>query len=143
MRKKKNLKRELKSIYQRINNHNTTNDRGHDLINNNSHAVGEMSLQRSFKNKTLENCKLIQKLDVVRDTAVELGFFEDRCTAYGFTSDIEKFEILQRIWPRPDILDFVYDEERTYFNLYKFLEGKDRIALYIRSYSILAGASKI
>ena len=102
-----------------------------------------MSLQRSFKNKTLENCKLIQKLDVVRDTAVELGFFEDRCTAYGFTSDIEKFEILQRIWPRPDILDFVYDEERTYFNLYKFLEGKDRIALYIRSYSILAGASKI
>ena len=53
-------------------------------------------------------------------------FFEDRCTAYGITSDIEKFEIIQRIWPRPDILDFVeaYDEDRTYCNLYKFLEGK-------------------
>ena len=123
---KNNLKRELQSIYCRINNDNTTNGRGHDLINNSSHPVGEMSLQRSFKNKTLENCKLFQKLDVVRDPAVELRFFEDRCTAYGITSDIEKFEILQRIWPRQDILDFVeaYDEERTYFNLYKFLQGK-------------------
>ena len=123
---KNNLKRELRSIYQRINNNNTTNDRGHDLIKNNSHTVGEISLQRSFKNKIMENCELFQKLDVVRDPAVELRFFEDRCTAYGITSDIEKFEILQRIWPRPDILDFVeaYDEERTYFNLYKFLQGK-------------------
>ena len=77
---KNNLKRELKSIYQRINNNNTTSDRGHDLINNNSHSVGEISLQRSFKTKTLENCKLFQKLDVVRDPAVELRFFEDSCT---------------------------------------------------------------
>ena len=85
-----------------------------------------MTLQKSFKNKNLENCKLFQKLDIVRDPAVELRFFEDGCTAYGITSDTEKFKILQRIRPRPDILDFfeAYDKYRTYYNLFKFLEGK-------------------
>ena len=35
-------------------------------------------------------------------------------------------EILQRIWPRADIIGFVeaHDEETTYYNLFKFLGGK-------------------
>ena len=85
-----------------------------------------MTLQMSFWNKTLENSLLFKKLDVVRDPAVELRFFEDKCTAYEITSDIEKFKIIQRIGPRLDILDFfeAYDEDRTYYNIYKYLEGK-------------------
>ena len=57
---------------------------------------------------------------------MELRFFADRCTAYGITSDMEKFKILQRIWPRSDIIDFVetHDEDRKYNSLVKFLQGK-------------------
>ena len=45
----------------------------------------------------------------------------------ALTTAREKFEILQRIWPRTHIKDFVeaHDEERTCsLNLFKFLEGK-------------------
>ena len=79
-----------------------------------------------MKQRTLENCKLFSQIESIRDPVIELRFFEDRCSTYGITDDTEKFEILQRIWPRPDIIDFVeaYDEDRTYYNLFKFLEGK-------------------
>ena len=126
LEQKHNLKNELKTIYSRINSNNTLNNSGPNLSNQTSHAVSETTIQRSFKSKTLENCKLFQKIEVVRDPAVELRFFADRCKAYGITSDIEKFEILYRIWPRADIIDFVetHDEDRTYHNLIKFLQGK-------------------
>ena len=126
LEQKHNLKNELKAIHSRINTNNTLNNSGSDLSNQTSHALGETSIQRSFKNKTLENCKLFQKIEIVRDPAVELRFFADRCRAYGITSDSEKFEILYRIWPRSDIIDFVetHDEDRTYHNLIKFLQGK-------------------
>ena len=126
LEKKNKLKNELKAIYRRLDTNKTINDSGLTLNNHTSHALGEMSTQISFKKKTLENCKLFQKIDAVRDPAVELRFFEDRCTAYGITSEMEKFEILQRIWPRSDIIDFVetHDEDRTYSSLVNFLQGK-------------------
>ena len=126
LEQKHNLKNELKAIHSRINTNNTLNNSGSDLSNQTSHALGETSIQRSFKSKTLENCKLFQKIEIVRDPAVELRFFADRCRAYGITSDSEKFEILYRIWPRSDIIDFVetHDEDRTYKSLIEFLRGK-------------------
>ena len=80
----------------------------------------------NFKQRTLENCKLFSNIKAVSDPVIELRFFEDRCKVYGINDDSEKFEILQRIWPRSDIIDFVelHDEERTYNNLIKFLQGK-------------------
>ena len=79
-----------------------------------------------MKQRTLANCKLFSKLEAIRDPVIVLRFSEDRCSTYGITDDTENFEIIQIIWPRPDIIDFVedYDEDRTYHNVFKFLEGK-------------------
>ena len=57
---------------------------------------------------------------------MELKFFNDRCKIYGITDNNEKFEILQRIWPRSDIIDFIetHDEDRTYKSLIEFLQSK-------------------
>ena len=79
-----------------------------------------------MKQRIIENCQLFSQIATVRYPTIELRLFEDRCRAYGITNDNEKFEILQKIWPQTDILDFVqaHDKERTYYNLYKFLESK-------------------
>ena len=79
-----------------------------------------------MKQRILENFKLCSQIKAIRHPVIELRFFEDRCSTYGITDDTEKFEILQRIWPRNHIIDFfeAYDEDRTYFNLFKFLEGQ-------------------
>ena len=44
----------------------------------------------------------------------------------AFLTIEKEIEILQRIWQRPDIIDFVdaYDDDRTFYILFKILEGK-------------------
>ena len=130
LEKKAILKKELNSIYNRL-------DEGQNKFQSkisysdsspvytSSNTVGATH-NISLKQRTLENCKLFPQIEAIRDPVIELRFFEDRCSTYGITDDTEKFEILQRIWPRADIIDFVeaYDEDRTYYNLFKFLEGK-------------------
>ena len=130
LEKKATLKRELNSIYNRLDKgQNKSQSKisysGSSPVYNSSHTVGA-TYNSSLKQRTLDNCKLFPQIEAIRDPVIELRFFEDRCSTYGITDDTEKFEILQRIWPRADIIDFVeaYDEDRTYYNLFKFLEGK-------------------
>ena len=97
---------------------------GSSPLYNTSYTVGA-TYNSSLEQRTLEICKLFSQIEAVRDPVIELRFFEDRCSTYGIIDDTEKFEILQRIWPRSDIIHFVeaYDEDITYYNLHKFLEG--------------------
>ena len=130
LEKKAILKKELNSIYNRLDEgqnkfQSKISYSGSSPVYNSSHTVGA-TYNSNLKHRTLENCKLFSQIEAIGDPVIELRFFEDRCNTYGITDDTEKFEILQRIWPRPDIIDFfeAYDEDRTYFNLFKFLEGK-------------------
>ena len=50
LEKKNKLKHELKAIYRRLDTNNTINNSGLTLNNQTSHALGETSMQRSFKN---------------------------------------------------------------------------------------------
>ena len=124
LEKKAILKKELNSIYNRLDEgqnkfQSKISYSGSSPVYTSSNTVGATH-NISLKQRTLENCKLFFQIEAIRDPVIELRFFEDRCSTYGITDDTEKFEILQRIWPRPDIIDFfeAYDEDRTYFNLF-------------------------
>ena len=64
---------------------------------NTLHDLGEYTHIDILKRRTLDNCKFFANINTIRDSFVELRFFEDKCRAYGITEESEKFKMLQRI----------------------------------------------
>ena len=140
LEKKASLKKELESIYNKLGGEQNKSQDKH----NSSSILGNTSNTLGFKQRMLENCKLFSPIKAISDPLIELKFFEDRCKIYGITNSCEKFEILQRIWPHSDIIDFIeLHEERSYKNLIKFLQGKgSKLPSILRGHPLWVGPVK-